>query len=298
MLPGGLQVRVKAPSDASDSAVVSSWTLPAYGVVNRSPSIMGVTGNDLVVMLPRIAKALGIRNGQTVEFEIVGLPGERVVAPVTIKDGIGSDVLLHDLMHLGLVAKYEAGASGETITTHSGKRLHIEMQAMWAGMRVVPACQGIALLHVDGASRNNPKGPCGYGFRITAQNGGHELVRGYGHGGMNRSNNEMEYVALLEGLIWANRLFVKELKISSDSQLILRQVIGEYQVKNPRLQELHAKVLSLVNKIKENAQVSIKHIPREQNTIADCLANFGVDTRENVTACNWGNVNRFIAGGA
>jgi len=290
-------VRVKSPSEDNDSAVVSSWTLPVYGISMRSPSVMMSFGDDLVVMLPRIAQALGICNGQSVEFEIVGLPGERIVAPVTIKDNMQCDVLLHDLISLGLVAKMEADATGERITTHSGKVLNLEMQAMWAGLKVVPKCRGKALLHVDGASRNNPQGPTGYGFCITTCDGD-ELVRGYGHGGMNRSNNEMEYIALLEGLIWANRLNLKELVISSDSQLIVRQVTGEYEIRNHRLQELHTKVMSLVNKLKMNAQVRIVHIPREENTIADCLANLGVDTRENVTACNWRNVNRFMTGRA
>lgn len=187
--------------------------------------------------------------------------------------------------------------SDERIETHSGKLLKIEMQAMWAGMAVVKY-RGKACLHVDGASRNNPQGPTGYGFRITIgdkPNKGDELVRGYGHGGMNRSNNEMEYIALLEGLIWAERLRLKQLVIHSDSELIVRQVTGEYQIRNPRLQELHAKVMPLVNEIKKNAQVSIKQIPRAENSIADCLANLGIDTRENVTACNWRNVNRLMA---
>ena len=119
------------------------------------------TGDDLVVISSRIASALGIRDGQTIEFQLVGVAGVSIKSPVRIRDGMQSDVLLHDLMTLLPMNRpsLRADNTGEYISLPSGKVLHIGMQNMWAGMRIQPPYTGTALLHVDGACRNNPYGP-------------------------------------------------------------------------------------------------------------------------------------------
>lgn len=87
-------------------------------------------------MQPRIAEALEISEGQTVEFEIVGT-GESIFAPVTINDSISSDVLLQDFFALGIAKSVSFGRNGEEIVTKSGNVFSTQMQEMWAGMRIV-----------------------------------------------------------------------------------------------------------------------------------------------------------------
>ncbi|CAJ1964775.1 unnamed protein product [Cylindrotheca closterium] len=289
---GALQVRLKAPRSDNNKAVVQSWCLPAYAVTMRSPSIMMVTGEDLVLIRQRIADALAIQDGDVVDFDLVEW-GETIRLPVKIRDNIASDVLIHDWFTLGLVKNFSADSSGETLTLHSGKIITLPRQEMFAGMKV-SKFSGTAKLCFDGASRNNPKGPTGYGFRITlVDEKQSELVRGYGYGGMNRTSNEMEYYGLIEGFVWASRLDLKDLIVCGDSELIINQMNGSYQVNDPKLQALVQKAKHLVNFMSERqTNVSFRHVPREQNTSADLLANLGIDTMENMVVCNWGNVNR------
>lgn len=285
-VPGAVQVRLRAPRGG---ARVQSWSLPAYAVCMRSPSVMMATGEDLVLIRPRIAEALSIQNNDEVEFELTEVQ-ERFRLKVKLSNNISSDVLIHDFFALGLASSYSADASGEKVKLMSGRELNLPMQEMWAGIRIVQK-KGSACLFFDGASRNNPNGPAGYGFRITS--GGGELVRGYGYAGMNRSNNEMEYEGLIEGLIWATRLDLQSLEICGDSELIIKQVTGEYSVRNHRLSALLSKVRAL---LEDNSDLhcTFRHIPREENTITDSLANLAIDVRENLTACNWPNINKLM----
>lgn len=184
---------------------------------------------------------------------------------------------------------------GEIVTLESGLESRTSVQEMWAGMKIVSQ-KGAATLHFDGACRNNPNGPAGYGFHIKRDDNADELIRGYGYAGMNRTGNEVEYMGLLEGLIWATRLDLKRLTIKDDSELIIRQMKGEYQVRESRLQAFYAQVLALVQRgVEANLVCNFIHIPRDKNTIADCLANLGIDTRENVVACNWAHVNKLMS---
>jgi hypothetical protein len=167
---GAMQVRVKSPRGIKGTneagAVVSSWTMPIFGVPVRSPSVMMATGDDLVLMRGRVAKALGIHNGDVVEFDLVDV-GETIQLPVKIKDTIPSDVFIHDWLELGFATKFAFRAGFQEVSLEpSGKTLILPNQEMWAGMRVFEY-KGTVVLNFDGASRNNPKGPAGYGFRIT-----------------------------------------------------------------------------------------------------------------------------------
>lgn len=128
-------------------------------------------------------------------------------------------------------------------------------------------------LYVDGASRGNP-GPSGAGAYLLHNK---ETVarRGYFLG--KRTNNEAEYLALLIGIF----LIKKEAKegdkvyIFSDSQLLIKQMTGEYRVRKPELHILHTLV-------KQHAQpyvCTFEHVYRENNVQADALANAGIDTK-------------------
>ena len=91
-----------------------------------------------------------------------------------------------------------------------------------------------------------------------------------------RTNNQAEYEAVVYGLEEVANRGVDHLVIRADSQLMVRQLLGEYRVKNPGLKPLHAKVLALLSSF---AQVKIEHIRREYNTDADRQANLALDER-------------------
>lgn len=126
------------------------------------------------------------------------------------------------------------------------------------------------VLYTDGASRGNP-GPAGYGFWITDSTG-KELSSGYGYLG-ETTNNVAEYEALFYGLQTCLQHPIKKIQIRADSELMIKQLNGQYRVKNPNLVPLYHKIQEQLKNITWSAQ----HIPREQNKQADLLANQGVD---------------------
>jgi len=287
---GATNVTLRAPRPKS---TVETWSLPAYASCIRSPSIMMSTGDDLVVIRSRIARALNIQDDDTVEFRF-DATGDTFDLKVKVRDSICSDVLLHDLIGLGMAESVSMDRYGETVKFKSGRAILLPRQHMWAGMRVV-TIHGSACLFFDGASRNNPRGPAGYGFHIVegSDGNGDELVEGYGYAGMDRSNNEMEYEGLMEAIIWATRLDLANLTICGDSELIINQLTGKYNIKNHRLKVLHSKAHALLQQY-SNLNVTFKHIPREKNAISDNLANRAIATKKTVITVNWPNVNKFM----
>jgi ribonuclease HI len=128
-----------------------------------------------------------------------------------------------------------------------------------------------ARIHIDGAARGNP-GPAGIGVVLVGPDGA-VLERIHRYIGQ-ATNNVAEYQALLAGLTRAQALGWKELHIYSDSELLVRQIEGRYQVKHPGLRPLHA---SARQQMAGFHRVTIQHVPREQNAEADALANRGID---------------------
>jgi len=132
------------------------------------------------------------------------------------------------------------------------------------------------ILSVDGASRKNP-GPAGAGVCL---NRGEESVFCEGFFLGVQTNNEAEYSALLLGLAAAQD-FIKpgeKLLIISDSELLVRQVLGVYKVKKPELRVLYDRVMTFFPLYKS----SIKHVLREKNACADALANKGIDSKNGI----------------
>src|ERR1700757_3828192 len=123
------------------------------------------------------------------------------------------------------------------------------------------------IAHIDGGARGNP-GPAGYGVAITNQLG--QRVAGLSEYLGNQTNNYAEYSGLLAALQYALKHGPKALKIVSDSELMVKQIRGEYKVKNLALQELHAKAKKLIAQMEWFA---IGHVLREGNQEADRLAN-------------------------
>jgi len=127
-------------------------------------------------------------------------------------------------------------------------------------------------IYTDGASRGNP-GDSAYGFAILKDDD--ILSKGNGYLG-EKTNNQAEYIALLEGLKKLLELDInKNVIIYMDSQLIVRQIKGVYKIRNKKLKEYYKKIVKLLDKI-ENW--NIKHINREENEIADKLANDAIDS--------------------
>ena len=127
---------------------------------------------------------------------------------------------------------------------------------------------------IDGGARGNP-GPAGYGVRIERPDGAllEEL-----HGALGTAtNNVAEYNGLLAALQWAVDRSERQVHIRSDSELLVRQMRGEYKVKHPGLQPLYARARLLVTKLD---RVSFEHIRREQNKEADRLSNVAMDESE------------------
>jgi ribonuclease HI len=127
------------------------------------------------------------------------------------------------------------------------------------------------LLMVDGAARGNP-GNAGCGAAICDETGAvvKELSGYLGHA----TNNVAEYEALLMGLEALSQLGRKKIRVQSDSQLLVRQLNGQYRVKDEKLKRLFERAKTLLRGFDK---VHILHVPRESNKSADRLANQGID---------------------
>ena len=120
--------------------------------------------------------------------------------------------------------------------------------------------------YTDGGARGNP-GPAGIGVVLKTKNG--ETVGEWSKFLGITTNNQAEYRALLLALEEARSLGVEELECRLDSELVVKQLRGEYKVKHPDLKPLFAQVLSLISSFKH---VSFNYIPRTLNKEADHLA--------------------------
>jgi ribonuclease HI len=133
-----------------------------------------------------------------------------------------------------------------------------------------PGAGGNATANVDGGSRGNP-GPAGYGVHITRDDGSVvELKESIGIA----TNNIAEYNGLLAALRWAVDNRVATLRVRADSELMVKQMRGEYRVKNPGLQPLYEEARRLAGRI---GRVTFEHVGRELNQDADRLANEAMD---------------------
>jgi len=122
----------------------------------------------------------------------------------------------------------------------------------------------IFVAHVDGGSHGSP-GPSGIGVVIQDSQGDKiRISKWIGH----QDNNVAEYVALLEALQYALRFKAKVLRVFSDSQVVVRQMTGEYACRSPRLYSLHW----TCRKLARSLDFSIFHIEREHNSEANQLA--------------------------
>lgn len=133
--------------------------------------------------------------------------------------------------------------------------------------------QDLLELHIDGASRGNP-GEAGFGVFVTDAQGT-EVASLYGYLGR-ATNNVAEYQALVQALRYAHTRGATRVRVFSDSELVVRQLSGEYKVKHPDMKALHSEASSLLRGFRE---AEIAHVPRERNKEADRLANRALDEK-------------------
>lgn len=133
------------------------------------------------------------------------------------------------------------------------------------------AATGEWLLRCDGGARGNP-GPGALGYVLVDPRGGRAEARGEYLGSV--TNNVAEYRALLAGLDAAARHGADPLLVCMDSELVVRQMTGEYRVKNAGLKPLHAAARAAVAKL---PRVRFSAVPREDNEHADRLVNETLD---------------------
>lgn len=128
--------------------------------------------------------------------------------------------------------------------------------------------------YIDGGARGNP-GPAGYGVRIESADG--TLVDEL-HGALGiATNNVAEYNGLLAALRWAVEHNERRLHIRADSELLVKQMRGEYKVKNLGLQSLYVRARLLVAEL---GDVRFEYVRRDLNKEADRLSNLGMDEAE------------------
>jgi len=125
--------------------------------------------------------------------------------------------------------------------------------------------------NIDGASRGNP-GPAAYAVILRDANGRTiaEIAKRIGR----ETNNVAEYYALLAALDYAAAKAIRGLRVRSDSELLVRQMQGRYRVKSPELQPLFERAQKLARGLD---YFVVEHVPREQNSDADALANLALD---------------------
>lgn len=130
---------------------------------------------------------------------------------------------------------------------------------------------GDFIIYCDGASRGNP-GEAGIGY-VIADREGAVLKEESDYLGQ-ATNNVAEYTALVRSLQNSLKLGARRVKVYSDSELMVKQIKGEYKVKNPGLAPLYRQAMELISQLEA---FNIIHIPRDRNKKADELANKGID---------------------
>jgi probable phosphoglycerate mutase len=128
-----------------------------------------------------------------------------------------------------------------------------------------------ARLSTDGGARGNP-GPAAYGYVLEAEDG--TVLAAHGERIGIATNNVAEYSALVAGLAKALEVGVGQVEVISDSELLVKQMNGEYRIRNEALRELSLEAAQLARRI---GKVSYRAVRREHNELADRLVNEALD---------------------
>lgn len=139
-----------------------------------------------------------------------------------------------------------------------------------------PAAEIQATLFADGGSRGNP-GHAASGAVLIAPDG--TVVGEVGTYLGIATNNVAEWNGLVDGLAAARTLGIERLAVRLDSELVVKQLTGEYRVKHPALQPFYQRAKKLM---REFTHIDLKHVPRKENKLADALVNHVLDERASV----------------
>jgi ribonuclease HI len=131
----------------------------------------------------------------------------------------------------------------------------------------------ILTIFTDGGARGNP-GPAGIGVVIKS---GNETIESFGSYIGETTNNQAEYRALIAALARASTLHAEEVQCKLDSELVVKQMLREYKVRDKGLQSLFLEAWNLAVSFKK---ISFSHIPREENSEADAEVNAAIDLHE------------------
>jgi ribonuclease HI len=171
---------------------------------------------------------------------------------------------------LGVVSGELADFSPAALRMALEEAAHLLQQMATSRRARQPAARSL-IVHIDGAARGNP-GPAGIGVILWDEAGAireeHQAYIG------KATNNVAEYEALLFGLRKARELGYTAVKVFSDSELLVRQIRGEYRVKHPRLRQFYDQAQHLVRSFDA---FEIDHVRRGMNTRADLLANRAIE---------------------
>jgi len=133
-------------------------------------------------------------------------------------------------------------------------------------------------IYTDGGSRNNP-GPAAAAFVLTDKDGNRLRAKGFFLG--ETTNNVAEYTAVVKALEAAKQLGTKKISVFSDSELLVKQINGQYKVKSEQLRPLFRQAIELLDKFEHK---TIQYIPREKNCDADGLVNQALNLGRDVEA--------------
>jgi len=163
-----------------------------------------------------------------------------------------------------LIAEMKADAAAASPDHKSG----------WRKVKVKPKKRGDGPIDIffDGASRGNGKKTAVAGAGFEARDGGARVDAKSAPLDLGTTNNQAEYHGLILGLRWAIDHGRRRVRMFGDSELVIRQMTGDYRVKNPGLRPLYATAKELASKIDH---VTYTHIFRAENSVADALANAG-----------------------
>ena len=131
-----------------------------------------------------------------------------------------------------------------------------------------------AKLSTDGGARGNP-GPAAFAYVLEAEDG--TMLESHGEAIGHATNNVAEYRAVIAGLEAAKRHGVRELEVVSDSELLVKQMRGEYKVKNDALRQLSTRAARLAREV---GSVHYTAVRREHNELADRLVNEALDAED------------------
>jgi len=165
--------------------------------------------------------------------------------------------------------RWRASLEGATAVAYDGKVV-IQGSKPRAIESILREDGGRVHLYFDGASRGNP-GPAAIGWVLVSGDG---VVAEAGERTGRATNNRAEYEALIAGLEAAADYGFDEIEVRGDSELIVRQVRGEYDANDPDLRERRVRVRELLSRFES---WSIEHVPREINSRADDLASDALD---------------------